>query len=464
MQQGFLKNRTGAAVEQAAIDGLRERFAGILIHPHDPGYDSARRIWNASIDKNPGLIAMCSGTADVIHAVDFARSNDVLVAVRSGGHNVAGRALCDDGIVIDLSAMKGIIVDPQAGTVCVQAGVTLGQLDRETAVHGLAVPTGVAPPTGIAGLTLGGGVGWLTRKYGMTCDSLLSCEVVTATGGVVTASAASNPDLFWGLRGGGGNFGIVTSLLFRAHPVATVLGGLLLYPRDQAAAVLRHYRDAMASAPNELTAYAGLICTPDGTPVTGIMVCYCGELEEGERVLHPLRSFGPPMLDMVQPLPFVEMQKLAYQQGELETRNYWRSTFLKELSDAAIDLIVEHANMAASPLTGTIVQVLGGAASLPAGDDTAYAPRRELYNIGIEARWIDATENAGHVDWARNFARALERYSSRAYMLNFLSDEGPEAIRDAFGANHARLVALKRKYDPENFFRLNQNIDPQGLA
>jgi FAD/FMN-containing dehydrogenase len=262
MAKAWTKPRIVAAIDTALIDTLRSNFAGEVIAPGDADYNSARQIWNASIDKYPGLIARCSGAADIVSAVRFARDNDLPVSVRGGGHNVAGRALCNDGVVIDLSAMKAVIVDPQSNTVCVQGGATLADVDRETHAYGLAVPTGTVSRTGIAGLTLGGGFGWLVRKYGLTCDNLLSCEVVTAEGKLVTASETTNPDLFWGLRGGGGNFGIVASFLFKAHPVSTVLSGLILYPRDQAGAVLRHYRAFMTTAPEELTAYAGLICTP----------------------------------------------------------------------------------------------------------------------------------------------------------------------------------------------------------
>ncbi len=276
-----LKQRVGTAIDAALIETFKTNFSGPVIQPGDAAYDTARRIWNASIDKYPGLIARCTGVSDVIQAVTFARANDLLVAVRGGGHNVGGRALCDDGIVIDLSPMKGIFVDPQQRTVRVQAGVTLGELDRETHLHGLAVPAGVMSRTGVAGLTLGGGVGWLVRKYGLTCDNVLSCEVVTADGRLLTADDKTNPDLFWGLRGGGGNFGIVTSFLFRAHPVATVLSGLVIHARDQAGAVFRHYRDFMTTAPDEVTAYAGLITTPDGMPAVALVACYCGDLAAG---------------------------------------------------------------------------------------------------------------------------------------------------------------------------------------
>jgi FAD/FMN-containing dehydrogenase len=456
-----LTRRDGAAVDKDLIDAFRQDFAGSVIVPGDAGYEHARRIWNASIDKHPGLIARCAGVADIVRAVKFARANDLLVAVRSGGHNVGGRALCDDGIVIDLSAMKGIFVDPRQRTVRVQAGVTLGEVDRETHLHGLAVPTGVVSKTGIAGLTLGGGVGWLVRKYGLTCDNVLSCEVVTADGDIVTADADTNPDLFWGLRGGGGNFGIVASFRYQAHPVSTVLGGLVLHARDQATAVLHHYRAFMTTAPDELTAYAGLLSTPDGMPAVGVLLCYCGDLAEGERVLKPLRSFGTPLVDAVQPLPFPAMQKLVDDAFPDGTQNYWKSTFLTALSDEAIDVIVEHGNRVQSPMSAVVVELYGGAAGRVGQADAAFAQRQAQYNVGITAQWTDPAESETHIGWARDLAKALEPYSSGGYLLNFLSDENPESIRAAFADNHARLVELKTKYDPDNFFSLNQNVAPR---
>jgi FAD/FMN-containing dehydrogenase len=395
-----------------------------------------------------------------VRAVTFARANDLLVAVRGGGHNVGGRALCDDGIVIDLSAMKGVFVDRLERTARVQAGATLGDVDRETHAYGLAVPAGVISRTGIAGLTLGGGVGWLVRKYGLTCDNLLSCEVVTAAGEVLTASAESNADLFWGLRGGGGNFGIVTSFLYRAYPVATVLGGLLIYPRDHARAVLHHYRDFMAKAPEELTAYAGLLFTPDGTPAVGVIACYCGDAAEGERVLKPLRSFGTPLLDAIQPMPFPAMQTLIDDAFPDGTYNYWKSTFVRKLSDEAIDLIIAHGNRMRSPLSSIVIEFYGGAAGRVAPGATAFAQRQAEYNVGIMAQWASPGEADTHIAWARGLSDALAPHSSGGYLLNFLSEESSDTIRAAFGSNYARLVELKNKYDPTNFFSLNQNVKP----
>jgi hypothetical protein len=455
-----LKSRDGAAVDKVTIEAFRRGFCGQVLLPEDTGYDSARRIWNASIDKHPGLIARCSEAADVVRAVKFSRANNLLVAVKSGGHNVAGRALCDDGIVIDLSATNRVSVDAELRAVRVQAGALLGDVDRETNPHGLVVPTGVVSKTGIAGLTLGGGTGWLARKYGLTCDNVVSCEVVTAEGDLVTANNEINADLFWGLRGGGGNFGIVTSFLYRAHPVSTVLGGVIAYTRDQAAALLRYYRDFMPAAPDELTAYAGLISMPDGTPAMGVMACYCGDLTEGERVLKPLRAFGSPVFDAIQPMPFPTMQKLVDEMSPDSTHNYWRSTFIRDFSDEVIDLIIEHGNRMESRLSRIVIQFFGGAAGRVAPADTAFAQRQAEYNVGIETQWTDAAESEKHIGWTRTLSDALRPYSSNGYLLNFIGDEEPDTIRAAFGSNYARLVELKTKYDPTNFFSLNQNVAP----
>ncbi|MEJ0002389.1 MAG: FAD-binding oxidoreductase [Pararobbsia sp.] len=410
----------------------------------------------------PGLIARCADTADVVRAVQFARANAVRAAVRGGGHNVAGRALCDEGIVIDLSAMNHVTVDAGSRTVRVQGGALLGDIDRATHPHGLAVPTGVVSKTGIGGLASGGGVGWLVRKYGMTCDNLLACEVVTADGEIVSADATTNAGLFWGLRGGGGNFGIVTSFVFQAHPVSTVLGGLILYPRDQAGAMLRHFRAFMPTAPDELTVYAGLISAPDGTPVVGMLPCYCGDLAEGERVLAPLRAFGTPVVDAIQPMPFIEMQKLLDGAYPDRAYNYWKSTFVTDLSDDLLDIVVEHANRALSPLSGVVLELYGGAAGRVASGDTAFAQRQAKYNVGMMAQWLDPADSERNIAWARTIAAAVEPYSAGVHYLNFLDDENPDQIRRSFGSNYARLAELKKQYDPTNFFSLNLNVPPRG--
>jgi FAD/FMN-containing dehydrogenase len=462
MSARTLKNRSGAPVTADIVEAFAASLAGKTIRPDGPDYEQARRIWNASIVRKPGLIARCAGTADVVHAVKFARANDLLVSVRGGGHSVAGRALCDDGLVIDLSGMRMVFVDPAARTARVQGGAILGDMDRETHAFGLAVPAGVVSRTGIGGLALGGGVGWLVRKYGLSCDNALAFEVVTAEGEVVTASDKENADLFWALRGGGGNFGVVTSFLFRAHPVSTVLGGQIIHARAKAAEVIRHYRDFMASAPEELTAYAALISTPDGQPVIGIVLCWCGDLDEGEKVLKPLRAFGPPLMDTVQPMPFPVMQRMLDDAFPDGTYNYWKSTFIRQLNDEAIGVIVDHANGVRSPLSGVVIEYYAGAASRVGVSDTAFAQRQAEYDIGFMAQWTDAAEANTHTTWARDMADAMKAYSSGGHLLNFQSEESADTIRAAFGANYPRLAEIKKKYDPTNFFSINQNIRSAG--
>jgi FAD binding domain len=410
------------------IQPLRSSFHGELFETSDNGYNDACRIWNASIKKSPALIARCSGVADIIAAVDFARENNLLTAIRGGGHNVGGRALCDDGIVIDLSRMRAVHVAPATRTVRVQGGATLGDLDRETHPFGLAVPCGIVPKTGIAGLTLGGGVGWLIRKYGMSIDNLLSCQIVTADGRVLTASASENEDLFWALRGGGGNFGVVTSFEFQAHPVHTVLGGLILYPRGAAIDVIRHFRDYIESAPDELTAYAALLCGTDGVPLVGVIPCYCGDIAEGQRVLKPLRKFGNPAVDTIQPMPFPLMQSLLAPSFPDGNHNYWKSTLQPELSNDAITAIVEHGNRMMSPLSFVVLEHYGGAAGRVSKDATAF-PHRDLpWDILFIAQWTDSAETTLHRDWARSGEESLRPFSANAHLLSALDVEVDEVI------------------------------------
>lgn len=356
--------------------------------------------------------------------------------------------------------MKDVQVSPAARTASVQGGATLGDLDRATDAFGLAVPIGVVSRTGVAGLTLGRGVGWLVRKHGLACDNLLACEVVTADGEVVTASADGHPDLFWALRGGGGNFGAVASFLFRAHPVATVLGGLILHPRERAAEVLRHYRDFMTTTPEDLTAYAALITTPDGTPACAVIPCRIGEPGEGEQVLRPLRESGPPMLDAVQPMPLPTMQRMLDDAFPDGARNDWTSTFVRELSDRAIEVIVEHANRMASPLSAVVVEYHAGAAGRFGHAETAFAARAAEDDIGFMAQWTDPSEDDRHVGWARGDGRCACAVLERPLLLNLLSEDDPQTVRALFGPNYQRLAEIKRRYDPTNFFSVTQNIRP----
>ncbi len=458
MAKQELIDSKGSVVDESRIQHFRGAFRGEVIGPGDAGYDSARRIWNASIDKRPGLVARCSGTADVVAAVNFGRDNDLLTAVRGGGHNVGGRALCDGGLVIDLSNMRGIHVDAPKKTVRVQGGATLGDVDHETHLFGLAVPAGIVSKTGIAGLTLGGGVGWLIRKYGLTIDNVLSFEVVTAAGKVVTASTGENIDLFWALRGGGGNFGVVTSFEFRAHAVSTVLGGLLVHPRSEAVSVLRSFRDFMRTAPDELTAYCALLHGPDGNPIVGIIACYCGEIEEGERVLQPLRSLPSTLLDAIQPLPFPAMQSMLDASFPDGNHNYWKSSMLQDLSDDAIFALVDQSNQMTSPLSSVVVEYYGGAASRVSNSETAFPHRQAPWDIVIAAQWANPAETPKHRAWARGVADAMQPYSTGAHILAALDED--DVVNTAFGANLEKLAWIKKTYDPANFFRVNQNIKP----
>ena len=443
------------------IQSFKSTFNGQVFEAGDTGYNEARQIWNASIDKRPKLIARCSDLADVIAAVNFGRANDLLTAIRGGGHNVGGRALCDDGIVIDLSRMRSVYVDSTNRRVRVQGGVTLGDLDRETHIFGLAAPSGIVPKTGIGGLTLGGGVGWLVRKYGMSIDNLLSCQIVTAEGRVLTASASENEDLFWALRGGGGNFGVVTSFEFRAHTVHTVFGGLLLYPRNTAIDVIRHFRDYIESAPDELTAYVALLYGPDGSPLVGVIPCYCGDVADGERVLEPLRTFGNPVIDSIQPMPLPAMQSLLGPSFPDGNQNYRKSTRQRNLPDDASTAIVEHANRISSHLSFVVLEYYGGAAGRIAKDATAF-PHRDLpWDILFIAQWTEPAETMVHREWARSGEEILRPFGANAHVLSALDVETEDVINTAFGQNLPRLAAVKKKYDPTNFFRVNHNIKPE---
>ena len=454
--------RTKRALDTMAVDDLRSRVRGQVLMAADAGYDAARRIWNAMIDKRPALIARCEGAADVGEAVRFAGAHEMLVSVRGGGHNVAGTAVCDGGLMIDLSPMKGIRVDPVARTAWAQPGLLWQDFDRETQAYGLATTGGVVGETGIAGLTLGGGVGWLVRKHALTCDNLLAVDVVTADGKLRHASPEANQDLFWALRGGGGNFGVVTAFHYQLHEVSTILGGLVIHPRAAARDVIRFHRDFITSAPEELTSYVALLTAPDGNPVVALASCYCGDLAEGERVLRPLREFGSPLVDAMQPMPYAGMQGLLGPSFPWNNRNYWKSSYLNTLPDAAIDAIVEHANRCRSALSAVIIEYYGGAVSRVEPEATAFSHREASFNILFVGQWKEAAEDALHVQWARDCCDAINPWASGVYMNALSEGEGAQAVREAYGANYARLAALKAQYDPKNLFQMNQNIMPSN--
>ena len=447
------------ATNPLALRDFRARLHGELILPHDDGYDSARRVWNGMIDNYPALICRCADRADVMRAVDFARSQQLAVAVRGGGHSLSGQSVCDGGIVIDLSQMKGMRVDPVKCTARAEAGLTLGEFVRQSQPFGLVTTTGTVAGTGISGLTLGGGLGWFMGKYGLTIDNLLSVEIVTADGRVLTASATSHADLFWGVRGGGGNFGIVTAFEFRMHAVGQVLAGKVVYPMTQAREVLRFYREYTSSAPDELTAYASLMTTSTGRPAIAINLCYCGPLDEGERAVSPVRKFGVPIVDLIRPKPYLKVVTSA-DAGAPDGRNYYqKANTLKHLSDEAIDTIADRGAACPSPFSQILIQHVHGAASRVSPTETAFALRDESYVMSIVAAWEDDQADL-HKAWARAFWTAMQPFASKGVYVNFLGDEGEGRVQAAYGVNYDRLVALKNTYDPTNFFSLNQNIRP----
>jgi FAD/FMN-containing dehydrogenase len=453
----MLDNRlTNTAVAQ-----LARYVTGGIIRPGDPAFDQARRVWNGAIDKVPALIARCATADEVVAAVKFARAHDLLVAVRGGGHSVAGHGTCDGGLIIDLSLMQAVEIDPQRRVALVQGGAKWGGFDRAAQAHGLAVTGGIMSETGVGGLTLGGGIGWLMRKHGLTADNLLGAELVTAQGCVLRTSSQENPELFWGLQRGGGNFGIVTQFRFRLHPVGPiVLAGWALYPQQKAAEVLQFYREFSATAPGELTTIAILRRLPHlpslppflrGMPVIGIAACYCGVIEAGERVVQPLRAFGPPLADGITLKRYVAHQKMFDAAQPAGRSNYWKTAYLAKLADPAIDAVVQGAERMTSPLSVLAIYQLGGAARL---GDAAFC-------INAAATWTDPAENDKHIGWAREFAAAVEPYSSAGAYVNFLGEETEERVRSSYRENIERLRALKDRYDPINMFRFNQNIRPR---
>lgn len=453
------------------IDALAGQMRGPLLQAGDTGYDEARSIWNGMIDKCPALIARCAGTADVMAAVNFAREQELPLAVRAGGHNVAGTALCDDGLVIDLSLMKGIQVDPQAGIARAEAGARWSDLDHETQAFGLAAPGGFVSSTGIAGLTLGGGFGWLSRKNGLTCDNVRSVDIVTADGQLRRASADENAELFWGVCGGGGNFGVVTSFEYELQPLGpTVMAGLIAYPFEQAPAVLKFFQEFTATAPEELGLLAVLRNAPPapflppqihGKPIVAIFACYNGPVEDGERALQALKDFGEPLADKIMPKAYTAQQQILDATAPHGRRYYWKSEYLDELSNDALATCLEHAPDESLPFSAALLFQLGGAISRVDAQANAAAHRDAAFVLNIQAAWDAPEQGERHMHWARNFWQAMQPHSSGGVYVNFLSeDEGGDRVRAAYGDRYARLVALKNKYDPGNLFRINQNIRP----
>jgi len=452
------------------VSRLAKRLAEPVIGPGHADYDAARKIWNGSIDRRPTAIARVKSAADVAAALAAAQSKGTPVTVRCGGHSFPGHSVANDALLIDLSPMNTVDVDVARKTARVAGGALWRDVDVATAAHGLATTGGLISHTGVGGLALGGGIGWLMRKYGLVIDNLLSAEVVCADGRVLRASSTENPDLFWGLRGGGGNFGVVTSFELQLHPVMNVLGGMVLYPASRANAMLRFYRELTASAPNELTTIFAFLTAPPapfipehvrGTPLVGIVACYAGELARGQELLRPLKVFGPPIVDLIGEMPYVALQRMLDDGAPHGMRYFLKSQQFDALTDDAIDAIVQHAATATSPLTQVHLHHLGGAVGDVADDATAYPGRRSQFALNIIPAWHDAASSEKHVQWTRAYSDAVSKFANGAAYVNFLADEGADRVRATYGeARYARLAALKAKLDPTNVFRFNQNIRP----
>ncbi|HEV8361045.1 MAG TPA: FAD-binding oxidoreductase [Candidatus Thermoplasmatota archaeon] len=465
-ERATIGNPAGTAADDAlpaaAVDAFRASLRGDLLRPGDARYGEARTVFNAMIDRRPALIARCAGVADVTASVRFAREQGVAVAVKAGGHSVAGKSVCDGGLVIDLSGMKGMQVDPARRIARAQAGLRLGEFDAATQAFALATPLGIVSDTGIAGLTLGGGIGWLNGRHGLACDNVRSVDIVTADGQLRTASASEHEDLFWAVRGGGGNFGTVTSFEYQLHPVREVLGGMVLHPMRRAAETLRFYDGFARAAPDDLTTAAALLTSPDGAPVVAVLACHCGPPADASQALKPLRDFGPPAADLFAPRSYADMQRLLDASWPPGRLHYWKSSFLRTLSDDAIATMVAHAAAAPSPLSAVVLQQMHGAASRVGPRATAFAHRAEQWDFGIYAMWTDPSATDKNVAWARAFWDAMQPFLERSVYVNNLGDEGDARVRSAYGPNYERLAAVKRRYDPSNLFSRNQNILPGG--
>ena len=471
-----IRNMAGidVTVAQEALDALRASLRGEVLEPGSPGYDPARTIWNAMIDRHPGLIVRAAAAADVVRTVQFVRDHQLLFAVRAGGHNIAGNAVCDGGLMLDLSRMRSIRIDPQARTARVEAGCTLGDFDHDAQVFGLATPVGINSTTGIAGLTLGGGFGWLTRKHGLTIDNLLSADVVTADGRLVHASGKDNPDLFWAIRGGGGNFGVVTSFEFQLHPVGPqVLSGLIVHPFSEARSVLHHYREFAAHASNDVVPWVVVRKAPPlpflpaavhGTEVVVLAVFYAGDMAAGERALEPLRRFGKPIADVVGPHPYTGWQQAFDPLLTPGARNYWKSHNFTHIDDGLIDTVIDYAKRLPSPHTEIFIGQLGGAAARVAPDATAYVQRDAEFVMNVHGRWERPEEDAAGIRWARALTADTAKFATGGVYINFITADESDRVHAAYGGNYERLVAIKNKYDPTNLFRMNHNIQPAAAV
>ena len=445
-------------IAHKVIAELRSALRGEVLVPEEPRYDGARAIFNAIIDRRPGLVARCAGAADVMACIDAGRAHGLEVSIRGGGHNVSGKAVCEGGLMIDLSPMKGVRVDARQRTARAEAGLTLGELDAECQRFGLATPTGIVSATGIAGLTLGGGIGWLGGKHGLACDNVLSVDIVTADGKRLTASPTEHPDLFWAVRGGGANLGVVTSFVYRLHEVGPVLGGSVVWPLDQAKRVLAFYDEFARGCPDELTATALFATAEDGSPVLAVSVAWIGAPDVGERLLKPLRSFATPLADAIAPMPFVELQRGADAAFPPGRRHYWKAAFLRRLGPEAIDILVHAASTRPTPETLIGLQQMHGAAARVSPAETAFAHRHDQWDCLILAQWDRAADDDRSIRWARDLYSRLEPLLERAVYVNNLGEDEGDRVRAAYGSNFDRMATVKATYDPGNFFHWNQNV------
>jgi FAD binding domain/Berberine and berberine like len=445
-----------SAVGKEVGSGLRGKVAW----PGDRGYETARAVFNGMVDRRPLAVIRPADASDVVRCIAFARRHDLPLSVRGGGHSVAGNAVRDGALMLDLSGMKALRVDPETRRVRAEPGLTLGEFDRATQAFGLATTLGVVSTTGIAGLTLGGGLGWLNGRYGLACDNLISADVATADGQLLRTSAQENEDLFWSIRGGGGNFGVVTSLEYQLHPVDLVLAGGLSYPLEVAPRVLRFYDDFAKTAPDELSTAASLGLTPAGEPTVSIAVCYCGPIDEGERVLRPLRTFQSPVEDGILPMPYTMVQSARDEGFPSGRLHYWKSGWLREVTEGAIDTLMQFLPQAPSPASSVGLQQLHGVASRVAPSATAFPHRAEQYDFLILSQWSEATDSDHNLQWTRALFEAMQPHLEESVYVNNLGNEGPRRVQAAYGENYPRLAAMKRTYDPDNLFRANQNISP----
>jgi FAD/FMN-containing dehydrogenase len=445
-----------------AVNAFTSGIRGQVFRPGDSGYSDAIHVYNGMVQRTPAVVVRVSGVADVIATVNFAREHGILTSVKAGGHNIAGNALADGGIVIDLANMKGVYVDPVTRRARVQGGATWGDFDRETAVHGLATTGGLISSTGVSGLTLGGGFGWLMRKHGMAVDNLVSVEMVTAQGEVITASEREHPDLFWAMRGAGHNFGVVTSMEFKVHPMSTLVAGMVVYPYDRAREVLRNYAAVTANAPREVIAFAAIMHSPEGDRILAIIGAYTGPESEAEAALAPLRQFGEPVADTFAPIAYPELQGMLDGGFPFGLQNYWKSSFVGEITDGAIDALLAEYDKVTSPLNVAMFEHFGGAVSDVAPGATAFPHRNAKYNFAVVSRWEDPAVSERHIRWARDACKAMQPISIGGTYVNYLGADEADRIGEAYGEIHARLIEVKKRYDPANFFRVNQNIKPSA--